>query len=498
MIQVSTWILDISGLTNQSVDEVINNQDLSENEFALQSYMHAMSAQLRGDSQKAIVFLESALEQDPEFKQAWYELAIAYRKQGNYKKSLAILDSIKQTSTNLAYKVQMVKGHTLDSMKKFPQALEAYQQSYDIAKTLGSNDKISAIQVSRAITYINLEDFIKARDLLDAALQLTNPESQAQFYGVIMNNYAKLEKVQRNFEEARVYTSKAIDAFIKSGNKSSEMAAKTRLSSLLLHLGMLAEAEELAKESLNYAKLQNQIKSISSNHFKLGLIYHAIGKFKDSKDHWLSALEINKNLDLALEKAAIFEYLINLHIDFHDIENTQLYLKSLADLAKQQPLKSIKNILMRANFKYALARKDISQAQQILAAYQGKVTKNMSMLYGDLALLQKKYLAAENHYITALQGFSQTSDNLKITQVMNRLNKLYLIDSIDIVKAEKNISSMQQYNPFAYPYLKYKAILSFKQGKKIKAISLLQELKLKANDYWQAEDQLLLEQYQKH
>lgn len=497
MLQVSNWVMDTVGLTKQNLDLVLENQDLSKNEFALQSYMHAMSAQLKGDSKKAIVFLESSIEQDPEFYQAWYELAIAFRKQGNYKKSLSILNAIDHPSNNLAYKVEMVKGHVLDSMYKFPQALEAYQKSYKIAKTLGNNDKISAIQVSRAITYIKLKDYVKSRELLDAALQFTHPESQAQFYGVIMNNYAKLEKAQQNYYEASEYTTKAIDAFILSGNKRSEMLAKTRLSSLLLHLGLLDEAEELAKESLIYAKQNNQLRSISSNHFKLGLIYHAIGKFKDSKNHWLSALKINKALDLPLEKAAIFEYLIMLFIDFHDTENTQMYLKRLGDLAIGQPLEGIDDILMRSQLKYALASKNSKSAQHILSGYKGKVTSEMSLLYGDLSRLQAHWLAAENHYVRAIQGFSKTSDNLKIIQAMNRLNQLYLIDNIDIEKAKKNINSMEQYNPFAYPYFKYKAILNFKQGNKIKAISLLQELKLKANDYWQAEDQLLLEHYQK-
>ncbi len=495
MTEVSNWVLDTAALANLSVSSILENQDLSTNEFSLQSYMHAMSAQLKGNSKKAIVFLESAVEQDPEFKQAWYELAIAYRKQGNYKKSLAILNSIQGSSDYLAYKIAMVKGHTYDGMNKYQNALAAYQQSYSIVKGLGNDDKVAAIWVSQAITYINLENFVKSRELLDKALQLTNPESQAHFYGVIMNNYAKLEKAQHNYSEASEFTNKAIKAFIKSGDKRYEMQAKTRLSSLLIQLGYLIQAEELAKESLIYAKQQEQLRSISSNHFKLATIYHAIGMFQQSKQHWLAALELNKTLDIPIERATIFEYLIDLHLTFNKLNEVELYLTQLSELRKKNSAKRINTILKRAELKYALASKNSQKAESVITTVDEQSI--ISLYYGDLSLLKNSLIAAENHYLKALQEASQTSDYLKIVQVMNRLNKLYLqTDNLSIEKADNNIVLIEQYNPVAYPYLKYKAMLYYKQGKKIKAISLLQELKLKANDFWQVEDQLLLEKYQ--
>ncbi|MCB1604412.1 MAG: hypothetical protein KDI59_07180, partial [Xanthomonadales bacterium] len=78
-------------------------------------------------------------------------------------------------------------------------------------------------------------------------------------------------------------------------------------------------------------------------------------------------------------------------------------------------------------------------------------------------------------------------------KIMNRLTSIYL--ETDINKAEFNINRTESFKPFVYPFLKYKAILSYKQGRTVQALTMLDELKLKANDYWQPQDQLLLESY---
>jgi len=105
-----------------------------------------------------------------------------------------------------------------------------------------------------------------------------------------------------------------------------------------------------------------------------------------------------------------------------------------------------------------------------------------------------KFAVAEKYFQSALSNLRDTGDNVQISSVMNKLSKIYL--ETDLIKAGYNLNQTEQYKPFVYPFQKYQAILNYRQGRILQAVSGLQELKLKAGDFWQAEDQLLLEQYQ--
>ncbi|MEZ5496817.1 MAG: winged helix-turn-helix domain-containing protein [Gammaproteobacteria bacterium] len=494
MNSVMKWFESQVEVDNHTIKQTDLSRDLSTDEYALESYLRAMSAQAVGDTKKAITYLQVAVEQDQNFNLAWYELAVSYRKQGDYKKSLAILSSIKSPSESLSFKIALVRGHTFDAMRQFDEAMRNYDKASSLAVQLNDEKKIASVLVSQAISAINVEKFDIGQSALDKAVQSINIESEPHLYGVIMNTYAKLEKARNQTTKAIDYSQKSIDAFALSGNKRAEMQAKTRLASLLLREGDFSNAEELSLEALNYSKQQNQLRSISSNHFKLAFIYQQTGRFQLAKQQWKEALELNAVLGIVDEKAAIYEYLIDLHIEFNDLKTAENYLQRLLEFAKNNSSETIKNISARAELRYALAMKNIEKAEQLIAEYVNVETNGLfEMFKGDLALMKNNLSEAIVNYEQALNTLENSGENIQICKIMNRLTSIYL--QTDINKAEFNINRTEQFKPFGYPFLKYKAILSYKQGRTVQALTMLEELKLKANDYWQPQDQLLLESY---
>ena len=63
------------------------------------------------------------------------------------------------------------------------------------------------------------------------------------------------------------------------------------------------------------------------------------------------------------------------------------------------------------------------------------------------------------------------------------------------LNSDKILNQIQHLNPFPYPYLKYKAILTAHQGDYFNAAKLMQEMKKSSNEWWKTDDQLLLEEY---
>ncbi|MCB1595117.1 MAG: tetratricopeptide repeat protein [Xanthomonadales bacterium] len=494
MNSVMKWFERQVDVDNQTIEQTDLIRDLSTDEYALESYLRAMSAQGVGDTKKAITYLQVAIEQDQNFNLAWYELAVSYRKQGDYKKSLAVFSSIKPSTDSLAFKLALSQGHTFDGMRQFDEAMRNYDKASSLAVQLNDEKKIASVLVSQAISAVNIENFDVGQSALDKAIQYVNVESEPHLYGIIMNTYSKLEKARNQTTKAIDYSQKSIDAFALSGNKRAEMQAKTRLASLLLREGDFEQAEELSLEALSYSKLQNQLRSVSSNHFKLAFIYQQTGRFQLAKQQWKDALELNAVLGIVDEKAAIYDYLVDLHIEFNDLETAENYLQRLLELTKVESSEAIKNISSRSELRYALAIKNIEKAEQLISEYVNVETNGLfEMFKGDLALMKNNSSEAIVNYEQALNTLENSGENVQICKIMNKLSSIYL--QTDINKADINLNRAEQFKPFIYPFLKYKAMLSYKQGRKIQAVSMLEELKLKANDFWKPQDQLLLESY---
>lgn len=494
MLSLSSWVSEQVGAKHFAEVNSKSLVDLTDDEFALQNYMHAMQAQLKGDSQKAVVFLNSAVEQDPEFKQAWYELAIAYRKLGQYKKSLSILNALKQSSDYLQYRVQLVKGHTYDSMQQYQNALQAYHLSYEFAEKISNQAAKAAIQLSQAITYINLGEYSMAGELLEKVQKVTNPETEAHFYGVLMNNFAKLAKAERHYDQAIGYSNRSIEAFKRSGDKGYEMLSKTRLGSLLIHLAQFKSAEALVRESLYYSSKQNKPKATLSNHFKLGLIYQNTGLCEKSEKQWLKALEISQNLNLPIEQAEIYTQLVKLFVQTGQKAQVLFYQHQIQLLAQQYALPQIAVMEDSVNLQIALMEKDPDKAQALLEKSRIEDTGELNLYRGDLARLKQQRSVAEQYYINSLYDRKNKSDYLLITQTMNSLLGLYLDpEKPQMNKASQILLDIQAYHPVAYPFLKYQAEFAIHNGQRLKAISLLEELKQTNLCYWLPDDQLRLE-----
>ena len=80
--------------------------------------------------------------------------------------------------------------------------------------------------------------------------------------------------------------------------------------------------------------------------------------------------------------------------------------------------------------------------------------------------------------------------------VLPRLSTLYL--SFNSGKLNQNLLPTSRLKSFIDPHQKYLAQAAKADEKNIKALSLMEELKLKAGDFWQYSDQLLLESMEKN
>jgi len=486
---ISEWI--IANHSNSA--DVLNNIEnvFTNDEYALESYFRGIETQKTGNSNLAITFLQTATKQDPEFKYAWYELAIAYRKQGDPKKALSILNAIKTNNPLLQYHVTLVKAQCQDIIQDFKLAELTYQKAYQAAINLNQAEKQAAVLVSQAIMNRKLKNYQQSETFLLKSLELINVESNPYLYGTIINTYAKLERDQHNYESAIEKSLLAIDAFNRSGDLRYVAQSKTALSSILLLRNNLDSAKKLISESLFYAQEVNNLRGISDNKTKLAMVYQKTGRFDLAIKNWNDVIEHTQELELFANKAQAHFWLARLNLHVNNRNNAHTHIKKIQQIYLEEPKQSIKNLMIEAQLLMAFTDKNYILSKELLSQLEQANNSNVRMYRGDLAQFQNKFAAAELHYLDFLHQSEASGNYDMTTTALNRLSHLYILMKSD--KLLGIINRTETYKPLIYPYLIYKSQAAYLMDNKIKAMSLIEEVKLKSKDLWQPKDQKILE-----
>ena len=488
MLEINNWI--VTDIFSDSKPYKIQQNVFSNDEYALQSFFRGMQSLMLGNAHQAITYLQTAVKQDPKFSYAWYQLAVAYRNQGDRKKALSILKSIKTTDSYLRFHITLVMAQCYDLLQQFEIAEKTYNQAYAQAQQLHHIGKQAAVLISQAIFYRKLAKFKKARHALEQALAITNAELQPYLYGTLMNSYAKLEREQQNYESAIDKAKKAIAAFNKAKDYRYEAQAKTALTSILLIRNKLQQAKKWISEALFHAEQVNNLRGISDNKTKLAMIYQKTGQFQLAIENWNDVLELTNKLELFGNKTQAHLWLVKLYLHHKDMENAKIHLKHTQQIYREVPRDSIKSLMLEAEILVDLVEENTSNLPELLSQLE-KIDSLKCILYrGDFALLQKKYQAAEMHYQKFQQHYDGSGNFQILSMIANRLSRLYI--ATDSEKLIQNINKTETYKPLVYPFLKYKALAELLKNDKIEAMSIMQECKSKSNDLWTDKDEQLL------
>ncbi|MCF6263118.1 MAG: tetratricopeptide repeat protein [Xanthomonadales bacterium] len=491
MAQASSWIQ--TQLQPLVTSENIVTQDLSKDEFAVESFIRGMSAQLQGDSRKAMKFFQLSTEQDPNFLNAWYELGIAHRKQGDYDRALAIFATLLQNPNKFTGRVNNAIGITHWRKGEYKLAEAALQTSLENARERGSRHLIRTTLTNLAILAARHKDYTSARKLLDEALTLIDPENDPYSYGTVMNNYAGIENKTNNNNKAVEYSRTAINAFARAGDLRYENTSKARLSGVFISMGRFSEGEALALQTLEFRRESEDRSGMVSSYNKLARAAVATGRFRLSESYWNKSLQLLIELGDRRDQGNIYASLADVYLRAGRLPQAAVQIKLLQDRATELDAETLRHRHQTLVLRLALAQGELQQATEMLALMDADKSAETALYQGDLLGAKGDYLAAETAYLKAATLMAGSGKNLVLTEIQNRLTNLYLETNID--KAQASIDKTEQFSPFLYPLMKYQAIVSHKQGQHFLAVSQLQQLKASANEFWQAQDQLLLEEF---
>lgn len=487
--QISDWIAQYDGL--ETPQQISDPHVFTENNSALLNFFQGLTLQVGGDSKAALSHFKQATEIDPEFKLAWYEKAIALRKQGDPKKAISVLNALNTDDHWLNFRISVAKGITYNLLDQPIAAIDSYDTALKSAESSNNYDGMAAIYINQAILYSDRNLYKKAEEILLQALDLPTMSKQNQRYGSILNTYAKVAASMNNMSLAIENSKKSIESYQLTGNKRYEMMAKSRLAGYLIQSNEFTQAEHLAKEAMSYAKEIKSTNALISNHIKLASVFQKTGRFDPALSHWGRVVELTIKHDMHGSTANAYKNRFEIHLLQQNPSQARVNLNLLTQLNDEHKDNEIKQTLIEANLIMALFNKDIALSQDYLEFLKTSGFELIQVYQGDVAKLSQQPATAELKYIEALEVAKTMGRFNQIVLIMNKLNALYL--NFDSHKLLENVNQTSKLNPFIYPYQKYQAISAYRNGKYIKASSMMEELKLKAGDFWQFEDQLILD-----
>ena len=174
--------------------------------------MHDLAVTLvgMGESEQALEMHARALtmREEEKFRPAIAEshssIAALYTQVGkldsallHYREALSLRKQLGLLSTEVASTLSDI-GYVYRLQGDATRALDYYRESLGISRRLGDKSQIAETQKGIAAAYIRLRDYVRARESLDAALQLSQGPGLARIHADVLREQASLEEAVGN------------------------------------------------------------------------------------------------------------------------------------------------------------------------------------------------------------------------------------------------------------------------------------------------------------
>ncbi len=495
--EIGSWAKGV--LAIQTFSPASNtNSTMSQDSYAVENYIRGMSAQSTGYSSEAIKYFELAIKEDPEFWLAWYELSLAYRKQGDYKKALSIIsifENVPLTDKN-DLMILNAKALNLYYLGEYAYGIEVLNTGIETAKNSQNNKELTTFLTNKAL-------FAKAMGDLNTALLSTEESititqtltgNHDGKLGSSYNTLAGIEINMNHLESAQSHAELAVDFFIKSGDKRYEAKAKSRLSSIYYLLGDWYQGESLIKEVLSIQQSLDDTLGQTTSYMRLCDYDILKGDFAAAEDHLkkLSELMGSVNSKYQNDSFLITKIKVKLHSgDYELAENLLIELQQ--NITDDSRLLTHYLLSLRL---HELKNDDLGWleiADKFTASQNFGIQPYSQLIMAKAAIKRNINEMAKDAFEQAKQIALQQKSTHAIADVMNPYI-LFLL-STDKESAYLNLLDLEKHAVPVYPFLKTKSQVLQSKGEYFKASALLEELKTKAGDHWTVGDQLLLEEY---
>ena len=480
------------------------------NPYALQSYLQGLQAlRAQGDFQKAADYFRAAVSSDSDFLMAWARLARMLTDLGEQDEALSIGLTLLQNpglgqDDSLNVETHYVVARAYMRMGDEDNAARYLRKTRDVIAA-SNNPYVRLDGLESLADLARLENNIEAAESFGLErLTLANkfypvPNYLAAIHLQLASFFAQNLQLQKLLEHA----DKAIDLSEAGQNPNGIISGYRYLSMYNFAMNHLDQGVQMAEQAEPLLELSaaSYDKAFFLQYSTLMLNLRGRFDLAEQYSSLLKALAIESNNSM-YEVLADFTVLHRLYVQ-DEFAAARSYARSMrarfsSDAVMRSALPDVlvidatvsaraektgEALALLSEFEEKFGpshdrlRNDINRALGHIAVNQGKLQEGLQLLFeAEQAIRAKSHQSVANYVGYESLEILLDHPELDYQTVMDRL---------------------ESHTDYDYHFYKLKARFKAREGKYMDAAILMQENRLRANQLWKPEDQLLLETYQR-
>lgn len=185
---------------------------------------------------------------------ALHKIAVVYRFQGYYERSLHYSDSAlsylsEKTDQSLRAAIYSNMGVDYRAIGDYEKALEYFQKAIDLHKSLGQNQEWATVLNLLGVMYMYLEDYPKALDYYDQALARQRETGNRKEMANLLNNYAIVYANQGLLDSSLAYFQRSFEIELELGNRRGMSEGYNNIGGVYYYMGDVDKAIDEFRKS---------------------------------------------------------------------------------------------------------------------------------------------------------------------------------------------------------------------------------------------------------
>ena len=482
----------------------------STDEYTLRSYFQGIyEVESGGNLHRARDFFEAAINQDPEFQHAWSRLAATLLALGQYDKAIAIANTqLAASNVEPVLRIQFnrILAEAWDRLRNKSKAQKAVAQAVNAIND--TEDPYVRLEGLNALIFQSVlkEDYDLSEKYIRQAVEITR--HYLPLPNRLASLYEKLGAVQRGrkeFDSAMSSLGKALEIYKREGNYNGVVSTYCQMNSIRY---VLDKMDEIVQTSL---LIKSFLRDAGDRYGKAcfiqftGMALNLRGYFARADEYKQILLKMAR--ETGNDYFALLGGIMSIHQHYvrNELEASATEIDDLTELFKDKVklpsehigFASLVILVSSRVDPVDIARKKIND---YLTAYpqameSTKAALNVSRALGHITV-------RSGHISEGIQQLEKAEkkhrDNFEFS-VANYIGMEILEILIDHPELEYKATLNRLELEMGYYYLFYKLKAGFlaREGHYRQAALLMEENKLRANEFWSEKDQLLLEQYKR-
>jgi tetratricopeptide (TPR) repeat protein len=235
----------------------------------------------------------------------------------------------------LEIRARIWEGKILGSMGDYNKALEIFQESLQMAKSLDSDEWVAAALNNIANVYNEQANYVEALSYFQKALPIFQSLGEVHEESIVIRNMSSILKNLNRNSEALQYSLRALEISENLGKLSDRGDILMIIGMIEVSLGKIEDAIQHYEESLWINRQLHDYDALMNNLIVMGDLMTKLGDFNNSLKYLTEALNLTEKFGELAKKAATLNNLGLLYTNISDFKRATENLTKARDLANK-------------------------------------------------------------------------------------------------------------------------------------------------------------------